>query len=153
MLRHRMKHAYLLAILPLSLVPFACSSIAQVDPAADAAATPTSTADGGPSPIAAQSGLPCDAAKILGDSCTKCQGDQPSYGAPIGLPSYDALAAPAPSDGSKKVYQLVGTRIHDDVRPMPQPPNLRLSAADTATIDAWVAKGAPKSQDTCAAST
>jgi hypothetical protein len=47
------------------------------------------------------------------------------------------------------VYELVKQRIHDDERPMPQPPNARLDAADLSTLDAWIAQGAPQSTATC----
>lgn len=67
------------------------------------------------------------------------------------LVSYADLTAPAKSDPSRKVYELVGQRIHDDKAPMPQPPNPRLGAADMATLDAWVAKGAPQQSGTCGA--
>ncbi len=59
------------------------------------------------------------------------------------LVTYADLQAPAVSDPSMKVYQLVETRIHDDAKPMPQPPNPRLSAAQTMTLDTWIAAGAP----------
>jgi copper type II ascorbate-dependent monooxygenase-like protein len=59
------------------------------------------------------------------------------------LVTFADLHAPAVSDRTKPVFALVETRIHDDSKPMPQPPNPRLDAADLATLDAWVAAGAP----------
>ena len=64
------------------------------------------------------------------------------------LLSYADLMAPSKSDLSKKVYELVGTRIHDDRAPMPQAPNARLSPAETATLDSWIAAGAPANATT-----
>ncbi len=101
---------------------------------------------GGPS---GPSGLPCDVDKIVTANCQSCHARSPVYGAPMPLVTWSDLQAPAKSDASKKVYQLVGTRIHDDAKPMPQPPNVRLSAADTATLDAWIAQGAPQSTTGC----
>jgi cytochrome c551/c552 len=87
--------------------------------------------------------LPCDVATVMVSHCQQCHADPPLYGAPMPLVTWEDLHAPAKSDASKQVYELVGTRIHDDAAPMPQPPNPRLSAADTATLDSWVAAGAP----------
>jgi len=68
----------------------------------------------------------------------------------MSLASYQDLMAPAPSDASKRVFQLVGTRVHDTKKPMP--PQGSLTAAQLAGIDAWVAAGAPPAADaTCAA--
>jgi hypothetical protein len=94
-------------------------------------------------------GLPCDVDAVLAQSCRSCHGASPTAGAPDSLVTWDDLMAPAKSDPSKKTYELVGTRTHDDKSPMPPPPNLRLSAADQAVIDAWVQKGAPRSDEIC----
>lgn len=94
-------------------------------------------------------GLPCDVEAVLQQSCLGCHGSSPQFGAPMPLVTYDDLMAAAPSDASRQVYELVGTRIHDDTKPMPPPPNARLGAADSAAIDAWVAAGAPSSNETC----
>lgn len=87
--------------------------------------------------------LPCAVESVLAARCGSCHSVTPSFGAPMSLVSYEDLHARAKSDPSKHVYELVGQRIHDDAHPMPQPPNARLSALDTATIDNWVAKSAP----------
>lgn len=96
---------------------------------------------GGVGPGASQP-LPCDVDAVLAASCRSCHGTTPQFGAPMSLVTYADLQAPAVTDKTKKVYQLVEARIHDDAHPMPQQPNPRLSAADTATIDAWVNAGA-----------
>jgi hypothetical protein len=59
----------------------------------------------------------------------------------MSLETYQDLIAPAVSDASKRVYQLVGTRIHDTQKPMP--PQGALGAAELAALDQWVAAGAP----------
>jgi len=66
------------------------------------------------------------------------------------LATWDDLQAPAKTDSTKKVFQLVGTRIHDDARPMPQPPNPRLNSQDTQTLDRWIGRSAPQGNVTCA---
>jgi cytochrome c551/c552 len=94
--------------------------------------------------------LPCDVNTVLVDSCQKCHSAPPQFGAPMPLVTYADLQAPAHSDPTKKVYEVVETRIHDTAAPMPQPPNPALDAADMATIDSWVAAGAPSSSVACA---
>jgi hypothetical protein len=91
----------------------------------------TGGAAGGPA-----GGLPCDVDAVLARSCRSCHAEAPKFGAPMPLVSLADLQAAAPSDPSRKVYELVAERIHDDARPMPPPPNARLGA-DEATIDAW----------------
>ncbi len=87
--------------------------------------------------------LPCAIENVLGAHCRTCHGATPSFGAPMSLVSYEDLHAKAKSAPSRSVYELVGERIHDEAHPMPQPPNHRLSALETATLDNWVAAGAP----------
>lgn len=53
------------------------------------------------------------------------------------------LHAPTLSNPSVPLYTTVGTRTHDDAKPMPPPPNARLTAAEQATLDAWIGNGAP----------
>jgi hypothetical protein len=66
------------------------------------------------------------------------------------LVTFGDLHAPAHSDPTKAVYELVEARIHDDMRPMPQPPNQRLVPADSTVLDAWIAAGAPSTSGHCA---
>lgn len=110
----------------------------------------SSTQDGaGPGVQAGPSGLPCAVDAVLEQHCRSCHQNPPLAGAVMPLMTWDDLQAPAKSDPTKKVYELVGARIHQDVKPMPPPPNARLTAGDTTTIDSWIAAGAPKSTDTC----
>jgi cytochrome c551/c552 len=104
---------------------------------------------GGGGGATAGQGLPCDVDAVLAGHCRSCHGKPEQFGAPMSLLSYSDLVAPAPSDPTKKVFTRVGERIHDDASPMPQKPNPRLSAADTATLDAWIAAGAPQGTGTC----
>jgi len=114
------------------------------------AASPTSEgADGGITVAPQATDLPCDVDAVLAKSCRQCHSSPPSYGAPMPLLSSADLHASAKSNASKKVFELVGARIHDDVAPMPQAPNPRLSAADMATLDTWIASGAPAGTTSC----
>lgn len=93
--------------------------------------------------------LPCDVEAVLKSNCQSCHAATPKFGAPMPLVTYADLTADAKSDASKKVYELVGERIHDDAHPMPQAPNPRLDAADTAALDEWIADGAPAASEDC----
>lgn len=119
----------------------------------NASPTPGASPDGGTGGTGAASNLPCDVDAVLAQSCRKCHAATPQFGAPMPLTTHAELTAPAKSDPTKKVYELVGTRIHDDAAPMPQPPNPRLSAANMATLDAWIAKGAPAGTEACGGTT
>ena len=117
---------------------------------------PVGDADGGITPSGEAgttpeqpSGLPCDVDAVLKANCRQCHGASPGFGAPMPLVTHADLSVPAKSDLTKKVYELVAQRIHDDVKPMPQAPNARLNAADTKTIDTWVAAQAPSSTAVC----
>jgi hypothetical protein len=113
----------------------------------------TTPQDGGSesSSVGAVGGLPCDVDAILAKHCRDCHGMTPRFGAPMSLVSLADLKAPSKSDAKRPVYEQVESRIHDDAHPMPQPPNARLEAADLATIDSWVAAGAPAGDSTCRA--
>jgi hypothetical protein len=66
------------------------------------------------------------------------------------LVTYDDVHSDAKLTPGKKAFEQMGVRIHDDAAPMPQPPNPRLSAADAATLDTWIAAGAPAGDGACA---
>ena len=98
----------------------------------------------------APAALPCGVAEVLARRCQSCHSATPQYGAPMPLVTRADLLAPAPSDPTRRVFEDVGARIHDDAQPMPNAPNPRLDAADLATLDAWIAAGAPASAASCA---
>ena len=105
--------------------------------------------EGGANTSVGSGDLPCDVSTVLAHDCQSCHGSPTTYGAPMSLVTYGDLIAPAKTDPTKKVYELVEARIHDDKAPMPQAPNARLDASSTATIDAWVAAGAPAAATGC----
>lgn len=78
--------------------------------------------------------LPCDVKGILEKNCTSCHGEPPRFGAPMPLVTHAQVAANA---------STVLRRITDDARPMPPPPNARLSDGDRKAFEAWVRAGTP----------
>ncbi len=102
-----------------------------------------STGSTGTAPATAAGELPCDVAAVLENNCRTCHASPPRFGAPMPLLTLADLRADAKLTKGKKVYEQVGVRIHDDAAPMPQAPNPRLGASDMATLDAWIAAGAP----------
>jgi cytochrome c551/c552 len=138
--------AALLLSLSSSFLFLACGGgVAGTGGAGGTAATSSSTGTG-----ATAGGLPCAVDKVLAGHCRQCHGSTPTFGAPMPLVTHADLMAPAKSDATRKVYELVETRIHDSAAPMPQPPNPALGAADLQTLDDWVASAAPSAMDHCA---
>src|SRR5262245_23762991 len=84
---------------------------------------------------AAAGGLPCDVNAILAANCQSCHAATPVYGAPMPLITHQDLTRAAVSNKARKVYELVGERIHDGVKAMPPPPNAPLSDADKKVLD------------------
>lgn len=92
-------------------------------------------------PAAAPSTMPADVQAIIDANCVRCHSAPPQFGAPMPLGTWDAMHAPAVTDPSRRVYELVGIRIHDALRPMP--PGGQLPEAELATLDEWISRGAP----------
>jgi hypothetical protein len=101
-------------------------------------------------PSAGGAPLPCAVDAVIDAQCRQCHSSPPKFGAPMALLTSGDMNVAARTDHAKKVYELVGTRIHDDAKPMPQAPNARLSAGDTKIIDDWIAAGAPPGNVACA---
>jgi hypothetical protein len=87
----------------------------------------------------------CGVKRTFDASCTACHNEMKTAGAPMSLKTHADLIAPAVTDPSKKVYQLVGVRVHDHVKPMP--PQATLSSDQLAGIDSWIAANAPVAAD------
>ncbi len=98
----------------------------------------------GPLAASASSALPCAVDDVLARSCRGCHSSPPEFGAAMPLETLADLRAGSPSEFGKPVYRRVGERIHDPVAPMPQ--GGRLDAADLATLDTWIAAGAPAAE-------
>jgi len=131
-------------VLGAAALVLACSGSESASPSSDAG-TEGSTI--GPSPGVGD--LPCDVDSVLARNCRKCHSAPPLYGAPMPLNNLADLRADAKQTAGKKVFEQVGLRIHDEASPMPQAPNPRLSAADSATLDSWIAAGAPAGTAAC----
>src|SRR5689334_22329265 len=63
--------------------------------------------------------LPCNVQHVLATSCQGCHAADPGAQAPMALVSFEDLTAPAISDPSLKVYELIERRIHADQNVMP----------------------------------
>ena len=91
----------------------------------------------------ASGALPADIAKILSDKCSLCHGVEASFGAPMALTTAADFAA-ASVDGSP-MPAVVKQRINetDPRKAMPPTSSKPLTAAEKATLNAWLDKGAP----------
>lgn len=95
-------------------------------------------------------GLPCDVATVLETRCAKCHADPPKFAAPMPLAAHDHLLAPARSNGSLRVIDVLPSRIAaDSPSPMPPVTDPPLSVAERAVLETWVAGGAPRSNEQC----
>jgi hypothetical protein len=133
--------------------PVSGAAAAPANPAsAPAASQPGSSAEfPGLTTATPGGGSFCSTIGVMRSHCQTCHGASRQFGAPMSLVTYDDLTKPAFSDPTKKVYQLVGTRIHDTAKPMPPSGNPALQAGEIATIDAFVKDNAPAPSDpTCA---
>jgi hypothetical protein len=83
---------------------------------------------------------PCEVAAVLSKSCGTCHGATPLFGAPYSLARASDFQF-APPGSTKTLGQRVLERIADEQRPMPPPPNARLSETDAAALKAWIESG------------
>jgi hypothetical protein len=97
-------------------------------------------------------GVPCDVAGVVSENCTRCHASTPKYGAPMPLMTHADFIAPAKTDPSRKVFEVIPARINaDDVtRRMPPASFSPLAAPDLATLNQWLTKGASASKPSCA---
>jgi hypothetical protein len=95
-----------------------------------------------PPPSGDRNGIPCDVAEALDRACGQCHGEQPAAGAPMALTTYEEFHVPAPSNPAQSTYEMVAERMADEAKPMP--PAFNITDEDRATIDAWIASGAPE---------
>lgn len=98
-------------------------------------------AESGPRRPAPDSHLPCDVDSVLERNCRRCHADTPRFGAPMSLLTHEDTQAPAVSDDTRKVYELMAERIHSVDDPMP--PRDVLSDEDKAILDAWFNESVP----------
>lgn len=94
---------------------------------------------GGTGNAQSNDGLPCDVRALVKKSCSMCHGATPLFGAEFSL-----LTAADVREHGPKILE----RIADDQKPMPQPPNPRLTTDERAILTQYINAGAPAS--TCA---
>jgi hypothetical protein len=91
----------------------------------------------------------CKVKAVFDKYCTTCHDGQGSFGSPMGLTTLADLTKESAAFPGKKIYERVGARMHDTMRPMP--PQGEVAKADMALVDAWIAAKAPGSaSETCA---
>jgi len=112
----------------------------------------TKGVDAGAAPTK-QTGLPCAVAKVLEAHCAECHGDETRFGAPMALVTPTDFQGKAPVAKNQDVVAAVKARINDKAKPMP--PKKAISAADKATLEAWLTDGAKAgtSDDSCSVKT
>lgn len=121
---------------------------------ADSADVPTIGVQDPTPPTTVQSGgIPCEVKELLNDSCLSCHSASLAFGAPMPLETYEDLMAPALTDPTRSVYDLVLERVQDESRPMPPPPNEKLDAPQLQVLLDWEASGFPASDEVCEVST
>ena len=96
-------------------------------------------------PMPPSSGLPCEVRDALAAACGDCHSAAPSFGAPMPLASYADLQVPAPTDPTRKVYDVVAERLVAEVKPMP--PDGDMSEDQRTVLLDWIAAGAPEAPD------
>jgi len=92
--------------------------------------------------VLAATGLPCDVAEVLTESCADCHGARLSGGAPNQLLTYEDLTAQSEADPEMTVAEVSLARMKSSKRPMP--PTGRLSNDRVAIFEQWVESGMPK---------
>jgi len=135
------------AYLMVSVLGAACETSeirSAFSPAVTDTRTPTSPSD-------SLTGLPCEVQSILVNRCQLCHNQNLDYGAPMPLTRWDDFQSASPPLSNRTVAELVRTRIHDPVSPMPPPNQRPLSAGQRATLDDWLAGGAERSDQDCSA--
>jgi mono/diheme cytochrome c family protein len=90
----------------------------------------------------------CTALEIARSKCGSCHGEQLAFGAPMPLVSAQDFRADAVISAGEKVAEVAARRLHDVAKPMPPKNAAQLSSDELATLDAWIAAGAPDA--TCA---
>ncbi len=88
--------------------------------------------------------LPCDVQPLVTKYCGECHGEKPKFGAPMALATANDFAAA----GTSKVAARVGES--DPRKAMPPASSKQPSAAEKEALLAWLAQGAPASNDKCA---
>jgi hypothetical protein len=96
-------------------------------------------------PAPAAGGVPCAVAEIVTNKCTGCHQTTPKIGAPMPLMTHADFHAAAYTDKSKKIYEVIPTRLDpvDPAKRMPAPPLEGLTMPEKQTFNMWLSAGAP----------
>jgi len=97
--------------------------------------------------------LPCDVASVVTSKCQSCHGTTPLFGAPMSLVTTADFQTAPKSGTAAHVYQVAATRIHDTANPMPPKGQPTLTSSELATMDTWLAAGAPAGSGSCSPGT
>lgn len=116
---------------------------AMAHPPTQAASAAGSGGAGGAAPSQSHERMPCDVAAVFQQQCHSCHGETLNLGAPMPLVTWSDLHAPAVSDSSKKVFEMVAMRVQDTMRPMPPKMNGKLAVAERMVLVSWSSQGAP----------
>jgi hypothetical protein len=107
-----------------------------------ATTAPATTPTGANAAAGGGTSLPCEVSQLMQTNCGECHGATLKNGAPMPLVTYADMLAPAPSDSTKKVHEVVAVRIEDRARPMPPDPTKRLQDPAIAMFKSWSSGGA-----------
>jgi hypothetical protein len=146
MMKHGLIGAFLFAVA-------ACSPGGGALPGQSNGLSPTGGAPGAPvggsagggaqvTPPSGNTPFPCAVGAVLQSKCWGCHGSPTNYGAPMTLLKDEDVHATT-KDGAEQVYQRMAKRIHDTASPMPMKGYPALTADELATLDGWLAAGAP----------
>ena len=113
----------------------------------------SSTGTGGTGQTGSGGAFPCDVASIVTAKCQSCHGSQPLFGAPMSLVTPADFKMAPKSGAAAHVYQVAATRLHDSANPMPPKGQPTLTSAELATMDSWLAAGAPAGSESCSPGT
>jgi hypothetical protein len=116
----------------------------------DGAAPPGSSTPGAGGGSGASGALPCDVERVLQQRCQSCHQRPPLFGAPMPLLTWSDTQAPALS-GQGAVRQMMKSKIENGLMPPPSTPSGPLSAAEKATLVAWLEAGTPMGTQACSA--
>lgn len=143
------KNAGFIGVALLAIAAACGDDVVADDPGADGVEQGNSNKPGNVTPAVA-SGLPCDVDAVLKSRCQTCHAANPQFGASVPLVTWADLQKPGPgASADKKIYELVKERIHSAERPMPPGAGAKLPPEDVASLDAWIAGGAPTSNASC----
>jgi hypothetical protein len=97
-------------------------------------------------------GVPCDVAGIVSENCTTCHSNPAQFSAPMPLMAHADFMAAAKSQPTKKVFEVIPSRINaTDIKlRMPPASGTTITAANLKIFNDWLAGGAKAVTPSCA---